>query len=69
MKINAVKIAHLVVAKAVETVAAADPVSGEIIVTNFVLTTVHHQAVYDQLDSAAVARPGIGDESATTLVA
>ena len=56
----AVRIVRQAVVKAMDTVVTAERDSGEIIVINFVHTTVHHQAVLEQQDTAAAVRPAPG---------
>ena len=57
---HAAKIVPQIVIKAMEIVVAVGTDSGERIVINFVHTTVHHQAVLEQQDTAAAVRPAPG---------
>jgi hypothetical protein len=60
VNIDAVKIVHPAVIKAVEIVALVMPDYGELIVTKPACTTVPHQVVLDQTGSVVVASPGSG---------
>jgi hypothetical protein len=60
VNMNAVKVVHQAVIKAMEIVVAALPVFGEQIVTTNAYTTVSLQAVLDQTDNAVLASLDIG---------
>jgi hypothetical protein len=69
VSINAVKIVHQTVIKAMEIVAAALPDYGELLVTKPACTSVPRQAVLNQMASVIVASPGSGVYCATKHVA
>jgi hypothetical protein len=69
VNINAVKIVHQIVIKAMEIVPVALLDYGEQLVTKHACTSVPRQAVLDPMASVIVASPGCGVHFATKHVA